>query len=153
LGQVSGAEHGYAVRGYLFFNLTLLKQYAANLALTINLWGGSASTYYVWAEAMKAVRSVKFGTVNSLITLGACVPQIASAMPWTGKGNASAASAMVYYAKGVGTPGAGATDHLTPSVAINVPLAAETYVMTMSGSGFGGNSPNTFVVTKGAGED
>ena len=146
-GSIS-THNTYEVRGYLFYNLTAIKkvQSGGYLELIVNMEGCSGSTYQVGAESLHAMSSVWFGAANSLRTLGGTALQNAASMPWSGEG-------MYYWAKGVGTPDTDATDAISPKITVAVDLAASDYSITMSGSGFGGTSPNVFSYTSGAGPD
>lgn len=144
---LSGTDYTYKVRGYLFFNLTLIKKAydVLDLGFAVNFSGGSGSIYQVWGEVLLHCKSVNYA---SLKTLGGTTMTKAASMGWNYK-------SMAYHAKGIGQPTitTGETDTLTPQIKLTVDMLASDYSMTFSSSGFGGSANNVFSSTQGAGSD
>jgi hypothetical protein len=141
---LNGTNHTYSVRGYMFWNLTLIKKTfdITNLDFVCNFSGCSGSIYEVWGEVLHGCRSVNYAN------LGSTTMTKAASMGWDYK-------SMLYHAKGIGQPTitTGETDALTPEIILTCDMQNVNYQLGFNSSGFGGNANNVFTSTGGTGSD
>lgn len=141
----NGSVLDYAVRGYMFVNLTLFKQVISSNTFAFNVtFGGSTWSQYALAvEVLAGVRGLRFG--GNLLGMGGINLSTASQMGWQ-------AGNMTNWRKGVGVPSfSGAKSALNPIMAVNIGMTQGSYPITMSGVGFVAN--NVFGQNGGVGHE
>ena len=151
-GSEQGGTGGvlpYAERGYVFLNLTKIKNLGySTVSFDIGMDATTWSTYNLWVENFVKIRSMGFGTPNTLNhgSNGDTVMTKALTMGWN-------SANMVYHCKGIGTPSlSGTKAEMTPTVTVQISaIQSRGYTTTMSGSGFASN--NAFSSVGGTGSD
>lgn len=141
----NGSVLDYAVRGYMFVNLTLLSQVVGNNTFSFDVtFGGSTYSQYALAvEVLAGVRGLRFG--GNLLAFGGINLSTAAQMGWP-------AGNMTNWRKGVGVPsGSGTKSALNPIMAVNIGMTQGSYPISMSGVGFAAN--NVFGQNGGVGHE